>query len=154
MKSVEEDELQISRLTEKDISEVKRIESESNLSAWSRESYREVLNNPTYICLGTRINKKTIGFLVARLIISINAAEVCNVAISNLYRDKNLGSRLMREFLEFCRDKNLRRIFLEVRESNERATAFYKKNGFVVVGKRKKFYAHPSEDALLMEREA
>ena len=44
-------------------------------------------------------------------------------------------------------------ITLEVRESNAAAIAFYRKNGFVPVGRRKGFYEKPVEDALIYKRE-
>ncbi len=43
-------------------------------------------------------------------------------------------------------------ITLEVRQSNERAIALYRKRGFVKVGVRKDFYEKPTESADLMTK--
>jgi ribosomal-protein-alanine N-acetyltransferase len=39
---------------------------------------------------------------------------------------------------------------LEVRESNAAARTLYARWGFTVAGRRKRYYSHPTEDALLM----
>ena len=44
-------------------------------------------------------------------------------------------------------------ITLEVRASNQGATALYAEQGFAVAGRRRGFYTHPKEDALLMTKE-
>jgi ribosomal-protein-alanine N-acetyltransferase len=41
-------------------------------------------------------------------------------------------------------------MYLEVRVSNTVAQAFYERFGFTAESRRKKYYAHPDEDALLM----
>jgi len=44
-------------------------------------------------------------------------------------------------------------IFLEVRKSNHRAQAFYKKEKMAVIAERKAYYHDPVEDAIIMKRE-
>ena len=41
--------------------------------------------------------------------------------------------------------------YLEVRVSNKAAIALYQSLGFEHIGRRKGFYRHPTEDALLMK---
>ncbi|MFX3789309.1 ribosomal-protein-alanine N-acetyltransferase, partial [Streptococcus suis] len=41
-------------------------------------------------------------------------------------------------------------IFLEVSESNSAAQALYTRQHFTKIGKRKDYYRHPVEDAVLM----
>src|ERR1700721_425447 len=47
------------------------------------------------------------------------------------------------------RETNSERVFLEVRESNQAARAFYARLGFEQSGRRKLYYANPPEDAAL-----
>jgi tRNA threonylcarbamoyladenosine biosynthesis protein TsaB len=42
--------------------------------------------------------------------------------------------------------------YLEVRESNTGAIAFYEKHGFVKTGIRKGYYRNPDESAITMEK--
>ena len=47
------------------------------------------------------------------------------------------------------KEKNVARLLLEVRESNEPAKNLYIKNGFSPIAVRKNYYTSPREDALL-----
>ena len=49
--------------------------------------------------------------------------------------------------------KKIRRLLLDVRESNREARAFYEKMAFQEDGIRRGFYQDPPEDAVLMSRE-
>jgi ribosomal protein S18 acetylase RimI-like enzyme len=51
--------------------------------------------------------------------------------------------------LDRARETNSERVFLEVRESNQAARAFYARLGFEQSGRRKLYYANPPEDAVL-----
>ena len=44
-------------------------------------------------------------------------------------------------------------IFLEVRESNQVAINFYKKNKFNQISIRKNYYSEPNENAIIMKLE-
>ena len=55
--------------------------------------------------------------------------------------------------LGFCAEKGIKKIFLEVRESNAGAIALYTSLGFNAVGKRPNFYRMPTEAAIIMTKE-
>jgi [ribosomal protein S18]-alanine N-acetyltransferase len=48
-----------------------------------------------------------------------------------------------------ARETNSESVFLEVRESNHEARAFYEKVGFKLDGRRKSYYSNPPEAATL-----
>ena len=56
----------------------------------------------------------------------------------------------MKSLFQYGKDQEMQAIYLEVRASNEGAIAFYEDLHFHVTGRRKGFYSHPREDALLM----
>lgn len=74
--------------------------------------------------------------------------EITNIASEE--KGQGHGSRLMERLIEHAESQRIASIFLEVRASNQEARLFYEKFGFQVVGKRKNYYQHPSEDAVLM----
>ena len=61
------------------------------------------------------------------------------------------GAEVIEQFLE--KGWNLAFLTLEVRASNYPAIALYGSRGFRGVGRRKNYYEHPREDAIIMTRE-
>ena len=88
---------------------------------------------------------KVIGFLAVQE--NIFEAEVLQIAVKQTYQGRGIASAL---FAQLPVDKE---IFLEVRKSNQRAQAFYKKEKMGVIAERKAYYHDPVEDAIIMKRE-
>src|SRR5258708_2751459 len=87
------------------------------------------------------------GFLAAQEV--SGEWEIENLAICESARRRGLGLRLMNEFLQLVHKRQGKEIFLEVRESNGAARAFYAKCTFVEAGRRKSYYHNPEEDDLI-----
>jgi [ribosomal protein S18]-alanine N-acetyltransferase len=89
------------------------------------------------------------GFLVSRLL--NDEMEIENVVIAQGMRRFGLGSLILERVLQEAQNQGVRRVFLEVRESNVAAIGLYEKAGFVSTGKRRSYYRDPDEDAKLLE---
>lgn len=74
-------------------------------------------------------------------------AELLNLAVRPEARRRGVGRALLALLAR-------RKVWLEVRASNEAAIRFYETQGFRVCGRRKSYYRNPEEDAVLMAREA
>jgi ribosomal-protein-alanine acetyltransferase len=79
-------------------------------------------------------------------------AEVLNLAVAADWRRQGIGKRLMEAALHAAMEHGASRVFLEVRESNAGARAFYARLGFSQDGRRANYYRDPREDALLLSR--
>jgi ribosomal-protein-alanine acetyltransferase len=90
------------------------------------------------------------GFLVARRI--DDEWELENIAVAPAVRRKAIGTRLLKEFFRLAGQVSGKSIFLEVRESNHPARAFYEKFEFTQIARRKAYYQNPLEDALIYRR--
>jgi ribosomal-protein-alanine N-acetyltransferase len=90
-----------------------------------------------------------VGFVVGRQV--VDEGEVLNIAIRRGGRRSGVGSALLGAILAIFREQKAARVFLEVRESNAAALAFYQVNGFRRVGSRPGYYHHPDEAALMLE---
>ena len=88
---------------------------------------------------------EVIGFLAVQE--NLFEAEVLQIAVKKVYQGQGIASDL---FATLPTDKE---IFLEVRKSNERAQAFYKKKKMAVIAERKAYYHDPVENAIIMKRE-
>ncbi|MDY6059110.1 MAG: ribosomal protein S18-alanine N-acetyltransferase, partial [Candidatus Fimenecus sp.] len=82
----------------------------------------------------------------------VGEISITNVAVGEKFRKKGVATRLLEHLEKVSREKNAEFITLEVRESNENAIDLYRKCGFSEVGLRKKFYSHPTENAVLMTK--
>lgn len=138
------------------VADMIRIAAETNLSHWSARSYLEELKNADSILLRlVTENDSMIGFVVGRLVANAQIetlldAEVYNIAVTEQEQNKGRGQLLFDAFAKVCSERRVTQIWLEVRESNENAISFYKKNGFERVQTRSHFYEDPREHAILM----
>jgi ribosomal protein S18 acetylase RimI-like enzyme len=76
-------------------------------------------------------------------------AEILDVAVPAMHRRRGHARFLLEKFLNLARDRGIRDVFLEVRESNAPAIALYCKFGFSDSGRRPDYYRAPVEAALL-----
>jgi ribosomal-protein-alanine acetyltransferase len=117
---------------------------------WTQASYREWMNSPGAVAFVSEGDGRVTGFIIGRQI--ADEAEVLNVAVAPLARRKGQGSALLKAALGEFGARGASRVFLEVRESNVRARAFYAGHGFSQTGKRLNYYRKPEEAAIVMER--
>ena len=149
-------DVSISRMTEHDLLEVVEIEESSNLSPWGWEAYhRELQSHSTSLMLVARVGtpelsggRLLVGFIVAREL--ANEIHINNVAVKPEFRGRGLGQRLLKEALRWGRERMASEAVLEVRAGNEAAQQLYRRCGFEVIGRRRRYYRSPVEDALLM----
>ena len=90
------------------------------------------------------ISEKVCGYLM--VLDSIDVYEILAIATVEEYRNKGIAQ----ELLDKIKTKD---IFLEVRESNQVAINFYKKNKFKEISVRKNYYSEPNENAIIMKLE-
>ena len=80
----------------------------------------------------------------------LNEGHVTTVAVDPLWQGRGVATRLMSALCHHARARNTTALTLEVRVSNERAIALYRRFGFAPAGVRKNYYAEINEDALVM----
>lgn len=139
--------------------EIKRIQQQPDLaqaiyavmtdvytvSPWNLEQIQADLSqDQTWYALAYD-GEEVIAFLAIQE--NLFEAEVLQIAVKKAYQGQGVASAL---FATLQTDKE---IFLEVRKSNQRAQAFYKKEKMAVIAERKAYYHNPVEDAIIMKRE-
>ena len=90
------------------------------------------------------IEDKICGYLM--VLDSIDVYEILAIATIEEYRNKGIAQELLDKI-------KIKDIFLEVRESNQVAINFYKKNKFKEISVRKNYYSEPNENAIIMKLE-
>ena len=139
--------------------EIRRIQQQSDLdqviyavmvdvypvSPWTLEQIQADLSqDQTWYALAYE-GTEVVGFLAVQE--NLFEAEVLQIAVKQNYQGQGIALAL---FATLPIDKE---IFLEVRKSNQRAQAFYKKEKMAVIAERKAYYHDPVEDAIIMKRE-
>lgn len=123
-------------------------------------------NNPTLFYVAD-VNGKIVGYVMAQLeeggryILLTSMPEIfkegkvvhlLSIAVLKDYQGRGIGSLLLQRIIESARKLGARRIYLEVRVSNERAQRLYKKFGFRVFARLSTYYMD-GEDAYLMVKD-
>ncbi len=124
------------------------IERRSFSDPWPLEGFGEVLRLPGTVALVMTDADAPIAYFLAREI--LGTAEVLNLAVVPELRGRGLGAKLLDAGLAAVRARGGTEVFLEVRASNAVAQSLYAGRGFRTEGRRRGYYRHPDEDALVL----
>ena len=144
--------IKIGKMEIEDIDDVMEVERKSFTIPWSRASFeQEILDNKHAVYITAKHNHKVVGY--SGMWCVVDEVHVTNIAVHPDYRRMGIGKLLIEEMIRFANEMNMHSMFLEVRESNITAQKLYRKLGFKVTGRRKKYYSDDQEDALLMTKQ-
>ena len=118
-------------------------------SQWTEWGFRELLGWRGVLALVSEHESNVCAFIIARQM--EGEAEILNLAVILENRRKGEGSALLKAAMNELQSRHVSRVFLEVRESNEGAIAFYEKHGFLKTRRRASYYRNPEEAAIVME---
>lgn len=137
--------LPISPADAKDLAELDR---EIFSSPWSEKSFSDECKNEAAVYFVAKDNEKTVGY--AGFWNVVDEGDITNIAVKEEYRRQKIASTLLEKIIEEAKKRELVLLTLEVRETNIPAINLYRKYGFEEVGKRKRYYTNPVEDAKIM----
>ena len=126
------------------------LKESAEAANWLEKSYAESLEWSGAVALASEVEGRVTGFIIGRQI--ADEGEILNLAVMPARRRRGEGGALLKAVLEKFRARRTGRVYLEVRESNGAAIAFYDKHGFVEAGRREGYYQEPLEAAILMEK--
>ena len=138
--------------TAADIPAILALERAAETAAhWTATEYERIFTpgQTPRLALVVEEGREVLGFLVARVLGP--DWELENVAIAAAAQRRGFARHLVAELLQVARSRAATRVYLEVRESNRGARALYEQCGFEVTGRRKAYYQHPPEDALVYQ---
>ncbi|CCO24585.1 ribosomal protein S18-alanine N-acetyltransferase [Maridesulfovibrio hydrothermalis] len=133
------------------IAELRKLESSCFDYYWTEEQFRLGLEKNAFYVLGYVEKGILVGYLAYSLV--LEEMEVLNLGVHPDFRRSGIGRSLMLDLMQRCREMNIKRGLLDVKETNHPAIALYESLGFVQVGIRKKYYPDTKEDALLYDLE-
>jgi [ribosomal protein S18]-alanine N-acetyltransferase len=134
-----------------DIPRIVEIENHCFSTPWQDSTFRGLLRRKDTDLLGAEVDDVLVGYAIAWTV--LDQAELGNVAVAPETRGLGVGRLLVQAILARLRHRRATECFLEVRESNTVAQRLYRQLGFEPVGRRKRYYMDPVEDALVMRVE-
>ncbi|MBF0488019.1 MAG: ribosomal protein S18-alanine N-acetyltransferase [Nitrospirae bacterium] len=144
-------EISISDMAGPDMAMVIEIEKLSFTHKWSLNDFSSELLHPGSICKTARPvdgSGIAIGYICVRMM--VDEAHMLKLAVHPAFRKRQVGSLLVRHI----KDEVLRdfkgKVILEVRASNIAAIRLYDSLGFKSLYIRRRYYADPEEDAVVM----
>ncbi len=128
------------------------LDQKSLEGLWSKSLWERELTDPKRICLGIKEleTKKLLGLCSSWLV--LDELHITSIAVDPIHQRKGLGKILISDLIKRSKSLQIKRLFLEVKENNKPAKAFYNSMGFKRVGNRSNFYKDGS-DALILIKE-
>lgn len=136
----------IRKMLPSDYNSIYKLGAQLNINYAKLNKLDDIVNDNNQKVYVYIINNNVVGFL--HITISFDEADIVDIITSEEYRNHGIGNSLISYAIK---DNNLKKINLEVRESNKIAIEFYKKINFKKVRIIKKYYG--TEDAFFMVKE-
>jgi len=130
---------------------MRAIEAQAvTVAHWSEQAYQRVFSADSSRLALVYEDGAVQGFVVAS---QIGADwELENLVVVQQAQRRGVGSALLDRLMTTIQQHRGESVFLEVRASNVAARAFYEKHGFQIAGRRRGYYQHPAEDAVLYRK--
>ena len=133
------------------ILEIQRLAAEA--APWRLADYERLAQDPDGQVLAAELPEGggIAGFLAARLM--GEEAELQNLAVHPGYRRRGVAKTLMERFHRRLTAAGVKRVYAEVRASNQPALSLYQSLGYTECGVRQSYYASDGEDAVVLQCE-
>lgn len=132
---------------EGDLRDILEIEGVSFSDPWPRSFFLQLFNDTSWV---VESGGGVIAYLFGR--VAADEAEVLNLAVHPDHRRRGVARGIFTTALNGFHAVGARNVYLEVRAANQEAQSFYRAFGFEEQGRRRRYYDHPPEDAVIMAR--
>ena len=134
-------------MTPAEMAELHRAEP-TGQRAWSETEFSAMLSASNALSVTCEA-----GFAVGQII--VDEAELFLIMTKPEHRKQGVGHRILATFEQQAFQNEVRRIILEVADTNTAARALYSANGYQQIAERKNYYTFPNgshADAIIMEK--
>lgn len=138
-------------MTVADLDAVTAVEAGAYSFPWTRGNFIDSLAAGYLAWVLASRAEGIVGHLVAMA--GVDEMHLLNLTVAARWQRHGLARRMLDALEAHCRAAGLSMLWLEVRQSNERARALYARRGFAEVGLRRGYYPAPQskrEDAVVM----
>jgi ribosomal-protein-alanine N-acetyltransferase len=124
------------------------IENSSFPSPWTLHAFRQELSRVISQFWALTVDEMLAGYIC--FWIFAGEIHLMNIAVHPKMRRKGFGVYLLTAMIEVGKSRAIGKAWLEVRPSNVKAQALYRKMGFREIGRRPRYYTDTNEDAIIM----
>ncbi len=141
VEKINQEEIKIRKALEIDLEKIHKIENQSFKKPWSKNLLLYSIKAGEMFV--AEIDGEVRGYICFSRV--LDEVHIENIAVEPEWRGKGIGFQLLKFVIESNKNCDF---FLEVRPSNQPAINLYRKLGFIMIGRRKKYYG--DEDAIIM----
>ena len=87
--------------------------------------YSHYIQDPTKYFEICEDNNEIVGYIYS--VIENNTAKIDAIFVEELYRNKNIATTLISNFIDYCKENNIKEITIKVLENNMKAKNLYYK---------------------------
>lgn len=141
----------IRTLYKSDLYQILSIENSVHVVPWTEETFKACFD-AGYFGWVMEMHDKIIAFIIISL--TKEECHVLNIGVTHTHQHQGHGQKLLEHVLQHAKQQGIGVAYLEVRLSNSKAIALYKKLNFQLIGERKGYYPTVSgnEDALIFAK--
>lgn len=143
--------IKINKITKDHLEKLIEIDKNNFDDPWSYEMFEKELSNDNSEYYGIFNDEDLLGFCGGWRV--IDEYHINKIVIDKPHQNKKLGQMFLVYIMELYKTKNIKKAFIEVRESNVKAVKVYSRAGFDVIGRRENYYQNNNETAYIMVRE-
>ena len=129
-------------LNEIDSKEIFMLQNENvndfGRNIWKTQELKKSIKEKTFEGNVFVYNQKINGFCFFRKI--DDYIEIYSLFVAPVFRKKGIAKTFLECCKIYCKKNNIKKIILDVDETNLSAIKFYKKNNFIFCGRRKNYY--------------
>ena len=145
--------MKLNKASDSDCIKIANLESQVFSDPWSESSVLDNAHSDNYLIMCAKEDEDLLGYVIYMLL--GEEAELLRIAVKEEARNRGIASQLLDIMVGRIADeaKEVKSLFLEVRENNVAARKLYEKTGFGEVGMRKNYYSNPTENAIIYKME-
>ena len=134
-----------------DLTSVLAIEQSVHVAPWAEETFK-ICFQSGYMGWVIELEQQITGFIIVSL--QTEECHVLNLCVARAHQHQGWGQKLLEYALSEAKKTGITIAYLEVRCSNARAIALYKRMQFHLIGTRKDYYptVAGNEDAFIFAK--
>ena len=129
--------ISIKRINHKEIDLCYELDS-NTIALWSKKQWTDEFKKEGIKVFGLLLSNFVIGICVLHVV--LDEAQINFFVVNQKYRKRGFGTYLMSYLIKKCEKLNLKKILLEVSQTNATAERFYSRFDFSTVGIRRNYY--------------